>query len=119
MERLGAIVRRYVLNQYGTTTSHLHGGLPTDRCDRRMVAGCAARGQRAGGKAVARPQVKARVEVPADIAALRKQNLKRARAIQKSHRRTVRALLRPRSGGDRLRKRRSGWACTCWEMSPE
>ena len=32
MERLGAIVRRYVLNQYGTTSSPLHGGLPTDRC---------------------------------------------------------------------------------------
>ena len=32
MERLGAIVRRYVRNQYGTTSSHLHGGLPTDRC---------------------------------------------------------------------------------------
>lgn len=32
IERLGAIVRRYVRNQYGTTTSHLHGGLPTDRC---------------------------------------------------------------------------------------
>src|SRR5260370_14480199 len=28
-ERLGAVVRRYVLNQYGTTSSHLHGGLPT------------------------------------------------------------------------------------------
>ena len=32
IERLGAIVRRFVLNQYGTTTSPLHGGLPTDRC---------------------------------------------------------------------------------------
>ncbi len=31
IERLGAIIRRYVYNQYGTTTSHLHGGLPTDR----------------------------------------------------------------------------------------
>ncbi len=31
IERLGAIVRRYVHNQYGTTSSHLHGGLPTDR----------------------------------------------------------------------------------------
>ncbi len=31
MERLGAIVRRFVPNQYGTTSSHLHGGLPTDR----------------------------------------------------------------------------------------
>ena len=32
MERLGAIVRRFVLNQYGTTSSKLHAGLPTDRC---------------------------------------------------------------------------------------
>ena len=32
IERLGAIVRRFVLNQYGATTSPLHGGLPTDRC---------------------------------------------------------------------------------------
>ena len=32
MERLGAIVRRYVFNQYGTTSSHLHSGMPTDRC---------------------------------------------------------------------------------------
>lgn len=29
--RLGAIVRRYLPNLYGTTTSPLHGGLPTDR----------------------------------------------------------------------------------------
>lgn len=32
IERLGAIVRRYVRNQYGLSSSHLHGGLPTDRC---------------------------------------------------------------------------------------
>lgn len=32
IERLGAVVRRYVLNQYGQTSSSLHGGLPTDRC---------------------------------------------------------------------------------------
>ncbi len=31
IERLGAIARRYTLNQYGTTSSPLHGGLPTDR----------------------------------------------------------------------------------------
>ena len=29
--KLGAIVRRYVPNLYGRTTSPLHGGLPTDR----------------------------------------------------------------------------------------
>ena len=32
IERLGAVVRRYVLNQYGATSSQLHAGLPTDRC---------------------------------------------------------------------------------------
>jgi predicted GNAT superfamily acetyltransferase len=31
IERLGAIVRRYNINQYGTTSSPLQGGLPSDR----------------------------------------------------------------------------------------
>ena len=31
IERLGAITRRYTVNQYGITTSPLQGGLPTDR----------------------------------------------------------------------------------------
>src|ERR1051326_4556989 len=32
LERLGAVVRRYVRNMYGITASPLHGDLPTDRC---------------------------------------------------------------------------------------
>ena len=32
IERLGAVVSRYVLNQYGITSSALQAGLPTDRC---------------------------------------------------------------------------------------
>jgi predicted GNAT superfamily acetyltransferase len=32
IEGLGAIVRRYMRNLYGTSTSALQGGLPTDRC---------------------------------------------------------------------------------------
>lgn len=31
MEKLGAVVRRYVVNQYGITSSPLQGGLPSDR----------------------------------------------------------------------------------------
>ena len=31
IERLGAIARRYNVNQYGITSSPLQGGLPTDR----------------------------------------------------------------------------------------
>ena len=32
IEKLGAIVRRYSINQYGISSSPLQGGLPTDRC---------------------------------------------------------------------------------------
>src|SRR5262249_61627762 len=31
IERLGAIARRYTINQYGISSSPLQGGLPTDR----------------------------------------------------------------------------------------
>jgi predicted GNAT superfamily acetyltransferase len=31
IEKLGAIARRYTVNQYGISSSPLHGGLPTDR----------------------------------------------------------------------------------------
>jgi predicted GNAT superfamily acetyltransferase len=31
IEKLGAIARRYIINQYGITTSPLQGGLPSDR----------------------------------------------------------------------------------------
>ena len=81
IERLGAIVRRYVLNQYGTTSSHLHGGLPTDRCvaewhvSTNRVARIIA-GERHPEK------VQARIEVPQDIAQWRIDEPKRAREEQ-------------------------------------
>jgi predicted GNAT superfamily acetyltransferase len=82
IERLGAVVERYVLNQYGTTTSTLHGGLPTDRC----VAGWYLRSERAcaavAGRPVSRGSVVERVEVPSDIAAIRAAEPQRAREIQ-------------------------------------
>lgn len=83
IERLGAVVRRYVLNQYGTTTSHLHGGLPTDRCvaewrvSSRRVAALLA------DAPLPLPPVEARIEVPFDIDAIRKRDLPRAREIQR------------------------------------
>jgi predicted GNAT superfamily acetyltransferase len=82
IERLGAVVRRYVPNQYGTTTSHLHGGLPTDRCvaewyldSERVLAALADR-------PVAHDNIVERVAVPNDIAELRQHEPKRAREIQ-------------------------------------
>jgi len=82
IEKLGAVVRRYVLNQYGTTTSHLHGGLPTDRCVAEWhIAHPRVRALLESG-AFPRPEVEARVEVPAGIAALRSADPAGARRIQ-------------------------------------
>jgi predicted GNAT superfamily acetyltransferase len=82
MERLGVIVRRYLPNQYGTTTSHLHGGLPTDR----LVAEWWVASPRAiaivEGRPFQRPLVQARIPVPADIAEIRVHDPRRAREIQ-------------------------------------
>ncbi len=82
VERLGVIVRRYVYNQYGTTSSHLHGGLPTDR----LVAEWWIRSPRV--EAVSRKQAfdrhatEATIALPVEIGALRKQDPQRAREIQ-------------------------------------
>jgi predicted GNAT superfamily acetyltransferase len=82
MERLGAIVRRYVLNQYGTTSSHLHGGLPTDRCTAEWWLKSARVNAILDGGPVERPPVEVRIPVPSDIAKIREKDPKRAREIQ-------------------------------------
>lgn len=82
IERLGAVVRRYVLNQYGRTSSRLHGGLPTDRC----VAEWWIRHPRVealiSGRPLPRPAVEARIEVPIEISRLRAEDPREARRIQ-------------------------------------
>jgi len=84
IERLGAVVRRYVLNQYGTTSSHLHGGLPTDRCVAEWHV-ASPRGARVVPRQNAdSPVVEARIEVPVEIAELRRTDPPRAAGIQSS-----------------------------------
>jgi len=82
MERLGAIVRRYVLNQYGTTSSHLHGGLPTDRCVAEWWLSSPRAEAIINRRPFARNPTEARISVPADIAEVRETNHNRAREIQ-------------------------------------
>ena len=82
MERLGAIVRRYVLNQYGTTTSHLHGGLPTDRCIAEWWLASDRAKAIIADQPFARNPVEVRVAIPADIATIRSEEPQRARDIQ-------------------------------------
>jgi len=75
IERLGAIARRYVHNQYGATSSPLSGGLPTDRC----VAEWWLHSPRTN-----RSTATLRVSVPSNIAELRASDPPRARAIQEA-----------------------------------
>jgi len=72
IERLGVIVRRFVPNQYGITTSPLQAGLPTDRC----IAEWHLTRQRDAVPVVAG------ISVPAEIAAIKQTNITRAREIQ-------------------------------------
>ncbi len=82
MERLGAIVRRYVLNQYGTTSSRLHGGLPTDRCTAEWWLGSPRVVAILANGKHEREATEVGISVPADIANLRENEPKRAREIQ-------------------------------------
>jgi predicted GNAT superfamily acetyltransferase len=81
MERLGAVVRRYVENQYGTTTSPLHGGLPTDRCTAEWWVSSPRVQSVLDGTAPQR-EIAARIAVPAEIDRIRREEPKRAREIQ-------------------------------------
>jgi predicted GNAT superfamily acetyltransferase len=85
IERLGAIVRCYKENQYGATTSPLHGGLPTDRCiaewwidSPRVHAILRGAGRRPAPSAE-------RIAYPIDIAVIREQASARARQIQETN----------------------------------
>ncbi len=84
IERLGAIVRRFLPNQYGSTSSKLHGGLPTDR----LVAEWYVRSPRAhsiiGREPFQRSLIEARVSLPANILELRARDPEQVREIQKS-----------------------------------
>ena len=75
-------MRRYVLNQYGTTTSHLHGGLPTDRCIAEWWIASPRAKAIVAGQPFERNPVEVRIAIPADIATIRTDDPKRAREIQ-------------------------------------
>ena len=86
IEKLGAIVRRYAPNQYGTTSSPLHGGLPTDRCVAEWwLDSPRVRAVLDGGPPVPRAASPERISYPADIARIREEDNPHARAIQQAN----------------------------------
>ena len=83
IERLGAVVRRYVFNQYGTTSSLLHGGLPTDRCVAEWWLSSPRVDATLAGWPLERPAIEARIAVPTNIGALKKAGAAEARSVQR------------------------------------
>jgi predicted GNAT superfamily acetyltransferase len=108
IERLGAIVRRFVPNQYGASSSPLHGGLPTDRCvaewwigsdrvRRVLEDGCPPDHGGACG----------RIEVPLEIGEWKRNNPAKAREIQSRIREAFEQWLA------------KGFTVTGYEITPE
>jgi predicted GNAT superfamily acetyltransferase len=91
IEKLGAIARRYNVNQYGITSSPLQGGLPSDR----LVAEWWMKAERVtallAGKGLPRFERRMNVEVPAQIYDWKASAATRVRAleVQKSNQRQL------------------------------
>jgi predicted GNAT superfamily acetyltransferase len=84
IEKLGVIVKRFVFNQYGTTSSPLHGGLPTDRCIAEWRIASDRVEAAIAGRPAPRPAIEATIEAPAAIADLRLADPAQAREIQRA-----------------------------------
>jgi predicted GNAT superfamily acetyltransferase len=98
IRRLGAMMRHYNINQYGVTTSSLHGGLPTDR----LIAEWWLRSNRVerlleDGAEPSFTTVE-RVEVPAEISAWKAAPTTRERAAAVQTRNREAFLLAFRQG---------------------
>ena len=84
LERLGVVVRRYSLNQYGVTSNRFDTGLPSDRCTAEWwVSSRRARAVASGASGRPWPTVDARIAVPVEIALLREVDAVKAREVQR------------------------------------
>lgn len=67
INRLGAVVKRYIPDCYGITESPLHAGLPTDRLMAEWYLDSKRVTQILGGKAVRASRDAEKIAIPADI----------------------------------------------------
>jgi predicted GNAT superfamily acetyltransferase len=82
IERLGAIVRRFVFNQYGITSSPLNAGLPTDRCYAEWWLESDRVTSLLAGGSMHRPEVVGRISITNDIYKIKANDFAQAREIQ-------------------------------------
>lgn len=87
IERLGAIARTFLPNQYGITSSPLHGGMPTDRLVAEWrLASPRVLAIHSGPEPKPKPEprrVEKTIEIPAQISDLRSSDQEKAKAIQR------------------------------------
>jgi predicted GNAT superfamily acetyltransferase len=83
IEKLGAIIRRYVLNAYGVATSKLHSGMPTDRCVAEWHLGQPRTEAILQGQPRLDGPIEERVSIPSSIYSIRAEDVPQAVAIQK------------------------------------
>lgn len=80
--RLGAIARRYLPDFYGSTSSHLHSGLPTDRLVAEWRLDSTGVANALEGKHRQLPATHQRISVPANISDMCRSDPHRAAEIQ-------------------------------------
>lgn len=94
LNRLGAVVRRYIPNCYGVTKSPLHAGLPTDRLvaewwlDSDRVRGILADNPCPLGESIER------VSIPGNIGALKSKDFETGARVQKQTRESFQKYFR-------------------------
>ena len=95
IELLGAICRRFYVNTYGITSSHLHAGLPTDRLLAEWHLSSARVKSRVGsGPPAVEPGAQhTSVEIPLNIAELRLRNPEQALKVQLEFRECLMQIL--------------------------
>ncbi|HUQ95361.1 MAG TPA: GNAT family N-acetyltransferase [Bryobacteraceae bacterium] len=94
LQRLGATIRRFVPNQYGMTSSHLHGGLPTDRCIAEWRLDSPRVRAAVEGNPLPESKIERRIDMPSNIEELRQTDLAAARIVQTAVRERFLADLR-------------------------
>ena len=84
--RLGVIVRRYLENEYGSTSSPLDGGLPTDRCVAEWWMASLRVETILSDTTPSQPplRIEERISIPAAIDQFRREDPERAVKIQRS-----------------------------------